>query len=90
MAALVSAPGSPAAADTTTFTGTVSSTGPSYKSHPADVTGRTVVSATLTWSGSANLDLFLTSSDGVGVANSVSAAIPVSYTHLTLPTTPYV
>jgi len=42
-----------------------------------------VVSATLTWSGSANLDLFLTSPDGVGVANSVSAGTPETVLYVT-------
>lgn len=69
----LSLPAAPqAAAETTTFQGWVSASGPSLRSHAVEVTEPGILEATLDWTGTANLNLHLFDPTGIRVAFAAS------------------
>lgn len=80
-ASLIAVPSALTAPVTTQFTGSVSSTGVKFKSHPITVTEAGTITATLEWATpTANLSLFLTDPAGVQVKSVAGAAKPKTFT----------
>ena len=59
-----------------TFTGSVTAGGAAWLAHDIDLTARALVSATLSWSSSADLNLFLKAPDGTIVASATTNTSP--------------
>ena len=69
---LLALPAAALAATTTTFNGHVSKTGTSWRAHQFEMAAGNTLTATLDWSGDANLDLFLQDPAGTWVRSATS------------------